>query len=264
MATGSIERTDLYRIWNTVQNTQLSFPRDLIIDVLRDEFSRDSYYRFVADPYGYPLAPDHTDMPLEAGIQDDITTRLWIGAPYHFDVIFYPAILVRTGGSSSTPLSFNRNRETIKYEPTVVLDGYGNKGIFSTPTHYVFAGAWEGNILVDIFTRDILTRDNLVSLCNLLFTDIRFEQIQRAGVVIKKSSASSPTESEDRQDKLYKQTITLDIRTEWRREIPVETVADAVSICVDFGRTDNDPPVIAPNLTVNTSIELIDEINQLS
>lgn len=39
--TGNLERTDLYGIHNVVQNTLMSYPKELIIGVLRDEFSKD-------------------------------------------------------------------------------------------------------------------------------------------------------------------------------------------------------------------------------
>jgi len=41
----NIERTDLYRIHNVVQNTIMSYPKELIISILRDEFSKDSYLK---------------------------------------------------------------------------------------------------------------------------------------------------------------------------------------------------------------------------
>ena len=264
MATGSLQRTDLYNIYDVVQNTQLAYPKELIISVLRDEFSRDSYYHYAADEYGFPLTPDHTDMPLGAGVYDDSTTRLFIGEAFRFDVIFYPAILVRATSSTYVPISFNRNKETIKYDATRVIDGYGNEAVFTTPTHFVLAGAWEGTLNVDIMTRDIVSRDNLTSICNLMFSDIRHDQFRKAGVLLKKVSAASFSEADDRQqDKLYKATIALDIRSEWRREIPVDSVVDAISICVEFGRLDTTPPQMAPNLQVNSTIELIDQIEEL-
>jgi hypothetical protein len=264
MATGSLNRTDLHRIHNVVQNTQLSFPKEMVIALLRDEFGRDSYYHYAQDEWGYPLTPDHTDLPLGAGVEDDTTTRLFIGEAFRWDVIFYPAILVRAGGSNYTPISMNRNKETVKYDATRVFDGYGNDTFITTPTHFVLAGAWEGQLNIDILARDILARDDLISICNLIFTDVRFEELLRAGILVKRVSAGGPTETEDRQqEKLYKQSITLEIRSEWRREIPIDSTIDAINLCVEFGRLDQTPPVVAPNLEINTSIALIDQIEDL-
>lgn len=266
MATGEILRHDLNRIHHVVQNTQLSRPKELLIGVLRDEFSKDSWYHYVADEWGYPKIPDHTDLPLGAGMQDDLTTRIFIGEAFKQEVTFYPAILVKAGSSKSTPISMNRNKETVQYEPIKVIDGYGNETVIATPTHFVLAGAWEGSMVLDIQTRDILSRDDLGAFCQVLFEDIRWEELRRAGVMIKPGSVSvgAPTEGDDRQnEKLYKTSVTMDIRTEWRREIPVSNVVDAISFCVDFGYLDATPVTIAPNLSISTVVQLINQIDSL-
>jgi hypothetical protein len=264
MATGEILRHDLNQINYVVQNTQLAYPKELVIGVLRDEFSKDTYYHYVADEWGFPKTPDHTDLPADAGYQDDQTTRIFIGEAYRFDIIYYPAILVRAGSSKYTPISMSRNKETVQYEALKIVDGYGNERVTATPQYYTLAGAWEGNLQLDIMARDILTRDELISICTLMFTDIRFEELLRAGLLIKGVSAGAPSEGDDRQqEKLYKQSITLDVRSEWRREIPVDTVVDAINICVDFGRVDTTPSTYAQNLGISTTIQLIDQIDAL-
>lgn len=261
--TGSIHRTDLYKIHNVVQNTQFSFPKEQIIGVLRDEFSQDSYYHYVRDPWGFPLTPDHTDLPIEAGLADDSTTRLYIGEKWRYDVIYYPAVLVSAGHSTSVPISMNRNKETVLSEATLVVDGYGNQKVFTTPVAFTLAGAWEGSINIDVLTRSIRSRDELVELITLICTDIRFEEFQRSGVLMKKVSAGAPSEMDDRNDKLYKQTITLDVRSEWRRHIPIGNIIDAINFCVNFGDINSTPPVFSPNLQINTTIDLLSEIQNL-
>jgi len=57
---------------------------------------------------------------------------------------------------------------------------------------------------------------------------------------------------------LYRQTITLELRTEWRREIPITDVLDMINICVDIGHTEDGVFIAAPNLTINTNIELLE------
>jgi hypothetical protein len=111
-----------------------------------------------------------------------------------------------------------------------------------------------------------LSRDELASFCEILFEDIRWEEMRRAGVMIKPGSVSvgSPSEGQDRQNEpLYKTTVTMEARTEWRREIPVDNVVDAISFCVDFGRLDASPPTIAPNLSIGTTVQLINQIDSL-
>jgi hypothetical protein len=103
----------------------------------------------------------------------------------------------------------------------------------------------------------------------LYFTDIQFEALVKAGVVVKKASASAPTEGDDRQqEKLYKQSITLDIRSEWRRLIPVSSVIDQINMCVNFKGldgelTDSITELYNPNLEINDSLTLIDQLSAL-
>jgi len=261
VATGNKYKSDLYLLNNIVQNTQLTYPKELIIGLLRDEFSKDSYYHYVKDPWGFPLTPDHTDLPSDAGIEDDTTTRVYIGEVYRNDVVFYPALIVRNTGSTYNPISFNRNRETVKYGTTFFVDGYGNKTVMTTPTHYVFAGAWDGSFAIDVYARGIRARDDLAELTSLIMAHLRHDEMLRSGLLIKGVSLSSSTETEDRgNEKLHKQTVNLQVRSEWRVEIPVESVVDAINICVDFGNLKEEPPVFAPNISINTIVNLQESI----
>ena len=264
MATGSFSRSDLNRLNHTVQNTQFSFIKEMIIAVLRDEYSKDSYYHYVSDAWGFPKTPDLTGKPTTAGYQDDLTTRIFIGEAFRHDVIFYPAILVRAGGSTYKPISINREKESIQYDAQLFVDGYGNERAVTYPKSFILAGAWEGQYQVDILTRDILARDEISSFCALLFSDLRHEEFLHAGILINKVNIGSMSEIDDRQqDKLYKTTISLDIRSEWRREIPIDSVVDVINICVEFGKLYTNPPEIDPNLTINTTVNLVDRISSL-
>lgn len=264
MGTGSFSRTDLNRINGIVQNTQLSYPKELVISILREEFGKDSYYHYVSDPWGFPLTRDLTGIETDAGFDDDVTTRIFIGEEYRHDAIFYPAIFVRDGGHSYKPVAMNRNKETVQNEATLVVDGYGNEKIFISPKSFTLAGAWEGQIQVEIKTRDILARDQIAEFCSILFTDLRFEEFLKAGIIIKSVNTGSPSQDQDRQqDPLYLRTITLDIRSEWRREIPIDNIVDVINICVDIGRLDVEPPQFDPNIQINTCVDVIQAIDEM-
>jgi len=246
-----------------VQNTMVTHPKEIFIESLREYFRGDSYYHYVQDEWGFPKTPDLTDVPLEAGYNDDVTTRIFIGEPFRRDVIYYPSILVRHGGASFVPISINNEEGSVQWTAQRFVDGYGNESIMQTPSHFIKAGAWEGSINIDIETKDSTARDELVDLVSVLFQEIRRRQLERAGVFVKKVSAGSPSESDDRNDKLFKQTVTCEIRTEWRRQIPVANVVDMINICADFGNLETNPPVLAPNLRVVTAVELIEALVEL-
>jgi hypothetical protein len=258
-STGNRFRTDLYGVNNVVQNTMLSYPKELTISLLRDEFAKDSYYHYVSDPWGYPKIPDHTDLDRMAGVNDDITTRIFIGEAFKDRVIYYPSVLVRAGSVSSVPISMSRNKFVVDYEKFALQDGYGNTRFVAIPRNFDLAGAWEGSLTIDISTRDILSRDEITSFMMLFFTDLAFERMRKSGVLIKKASAGAPSEADDLQNvKLYKQSITLDIRSEWRRLIPIRNVVDQINVCVDFRSIPDGSP--APNLQINESITITERL----
>ena len=136
-ATGSIfSYSDLYGLHNIVQSTNLSVIKQLIISQLRDFFSQDSYYHYERDSFGFPKTVNLTDVPSDAGLHDNATTRLYIGEYYRYKGVFYPAILVKSGAVKYTPLSINRERETVIYDEVFVVDGYGNQKLFKTPKSF--------------------------------------------------------------------------------------------------------------------------------
>jgi hypothetical protein len=262
MATNNFFRSDLPSIHNMVQNSMTLFPKELVIATLRDFFSRDSYYGYRHDHFGYPQTPDHTNMSQDAGFHDNVTTRLFIGESYRFDVIYYPAIIVRHGGGASVPISINRERGVVKWDYTVFEDGYGNQKLFPTPSFFLFAGAFEGTLNVDIMTRDLRARDDLVDLVLNLFIDVAFDDLVKSGLVIKNASSGPPTEVLDRNDQLFRQTVTLQFRNEWHRHIPINNIIDIINLSVEFGSI-NPPGPIAPNLTIKLSENITEIINQL-
>jgi hypothetical protein len=143
-------------------------------------------------------------------------------------------------------------------------DGYGNLiATFPVPEHFIFAGAYEGSINIEIKTRDLRARDDLVDLISLLFIDIAFDDLQKAGLIVKNVSSGTSSETQDRNDFIFSQTITLQIRSEWRRHLPIGNIIDIINTSIDFGRTDPEPGPIARNLTINTNQTITDIISKL-
>ncbi len=262
MATNNFFRSDLQNIYHIVQSSALVYPKEMIITVLRDFFSKDSYYHYVKDEFGFAKLEDHTDLPLDAGINNDAVTRVFINHAYPFDSIYYPAILVKSNGARYVPLSANREAGTPLYEAIVYEDGYGNQKTIYTPRALLYSGIWEGSVTIDVITRSLRARDDIVELVGICFADIMFETLRSAGIVVKPPEIGSPSESDDRNDKLFRQSITLNIRTEWRREIPVKNVIDTILISTDLVNLEDPNAVSDPNFTINTSISFADNVIQ--
>src|SRR5271166_6801129 len=156
-------RSDLFGIYNVVQASMIVYPKEVIIATLRDFFSHDSYYHFSKDQWGFVNTTDHTDLPLGAdlpygpGAQPELnpspilSTRLFIGENYRYNSIYYPAILVKSGGTRYVPISINREQGTIYFGEILFEDGYGNQTLVHKPQSYITAGAWEGSIIVDVY-----------------------------------------------------------------------------------------------------------------
>jgi len=262
-------KSDLYAIHNIVQASMLVYPKEIILSTLKDFFSKDSYYHYSKDQWGFPNSTDHTDLPYGADLPNGtinstsdpnvlLSTRIFIGENYRYNGIYYPAILVKNGGSKYVPISINREKGTIQYENIIYEDGYGNQSTIKRPVSFITAGAWEGSIIVDVMTRSLRSRDDLVELIAIFFSEITVDSLYDVGLVIKPPSISSPSEIDDRNDKLFRQTITLDIRTEWRRCIPIGNIIDAIFFTATFEDLSKPETPVPHNLTINTEVGLLD------
>jgi hypothetical protein len=248
----------------------LVYPKEVIIATLREFFSKDSYYHYSKDQWGFANTTDHTDLPpgadLPSGpgarpdlsLTDPLSTRLFIGENYRYNGIYYPAILVKSGNNKYVPISLNREKGSVRYENITYENPYGHQTVISKPSVFITAGAWEGSLNIDVLTRSLRSRDDLVELISICFTEINYETLQDMGIIVKPISIGGPSETDDRNDKLFRQSITLDIRTEWRREIPISTIIDAITFSVTFGDVSNPDYPVSPNLTINTEYTIQD------
>jgi hypothetical protein len=251
-------RSDLYRIFGIVQNSMIVHPKEVIIATLRDFFQHDSYYHYVRDVWGFANTTDHTDLPIDAGLHNNITTRLFIGENYRYDGIFYPAILVKSGGAKYVPISATRDATKVSWQLRTFEDGYGNIKSFRVPRDFIFSGAWEGSIVIDILTRSLRSRDELAQLVAICFTQIAFESLRKAGVVCKPLDIGSPSETDDRNDKLFKQTINIPIRTEWMVRKPIRNIVEIINFSIEFVDLAVPNAPVAQNLTIHTNASFLD------
>lgn len=271
MSTNNFTYSDLYNIYSVVQNSLSVYPQELVISTMREYFSRDSginnisnkNYKFVTDSFGFPQVVDHTNLPQDAGLNDNSTTRLYIGRVFKTDNVYYPSILVRHGGSSYVPISFNREAGSLEYNYQVYEDGYGNIKKFITPKSFIFAGAWEGSINLEVQARDPRSRDELVDLISILFADIAFDDLVKNGLIVKGVSVGAQSEKQDRNDYIFTATITLQIRSEFRREIPIGNIIEIITFGIEFGVVNDPNYPAAANLTINIEQTLVDLINNL-
>jgi hypothetical protein len=202
-------------------------------------------------PYGAGSNPD-------LSLTNQLSTRLFIGENYRYDVVYYPAILVKNGGSKSVPISFNRDKYGVWHEDVIYVDGYGNQTNVSRPKYLYTAGAWEGSVVIDVMTRSLRSRDDLVEIIAMTFTELRTEDLIDIGISIRPINIGPPSETDDRNDKLFRQSLTLDCRTEWRREIPISNVVEAILFSADFRDIQGTGIPASPNLRIDTEVTVAD------
>lgn len=230
--TGFRVYSDLFALDDFVQQTAVSQGKNLIIDALREHFRRDTMYRYETDGFGFPLIPDHTDLPPD--IEDRRTTRIYIGDIYRYDKRYWPAVTVRHSSGKYKPVSFNQN-QTTKYRVDLVLDGYGGRSLVRVPTHKVLAGAWEQTFEVQIAAEDPADREELSDNISGFFQGTIRNELTTAGLFVRGVSVSGEREEDWGNEKVYVQSISLDCYSEWRRHIPYNNLVETIAFCLQYG-----------------------------
>lgn len=257
MSTSHKVFSDLFELESFVKQTAISQGKNLLIDTLREHFRQDVYYRYGTDAFGFPLTPDHTDLPPDLG--EARTTRIWIGDIYRMDKRYLPSITIRQSGGQYYAISFNQN-ETTKYRVDLVLDGYGNRSLIKIPTHKVFVGGWNQTFQVQIAAESTPDREELADIVSSYLMGVTRLPTQDAGLFIKSVSFGGESEEDFANEKVYIQTINVEAFSEWRREVPVDGVVETINFCFDYGLfgTDsfsNDTTVLTPDdTTLETTI----------
>jgi len=262
VSSGGFFSSNLYSIHNIVQNTQILYPKELIISTLREYFAKDVKYHYVADEWGFPKVPDHTDLNPNAGMYDDLTTRIYIGQEAKFDVRFYPAVLVKNTKTAYNPISFNQEKECLEYELLLFDDGYGNHTYIKSPVNFIIAGRWDLGFEIEVLTEGPQDRSTIVEAICMLFQIIMRDHLIDCGLFIKNVSVGSESFELYQNDNIYKQTISLECQGDFKRKIPITNVIDSISICIELGHYTNTTFEPAPNLQINYDLDLTNTLLQ--
>lgn len=222
-----------------VQQALIVHPKNVLIDVLRRRFSLDDIFTYRMDEFGFPLTPDLTG----GDIDSPDTTKILISDGFRYDVKFYPNIIVRSGGSSYRPLSFNQNG-TIKYRKDCVENEFGTQTVVTTPTHRIYAGYWDSSFEIQVSSESYSELQRLIDIISLELQYSSWNEMRANGLLIKATSISGETEEPYANDYIYKQTITVSTHSEWRVEIPLDNVIEKMVFYFDSVRTP-----IPPNAT---------------
>lgn len=245
--------SDVFNLDYVVQNGGIQVGRNMIIDMLREIFARDSEFHYVKDPYGYPKTPALEGLDDTAGIDDDLTTRLFIGSTYRYDITYLPAITVRPTNIAYKPISFNQNQGTVSYGRQRVVDGYGNETFVRVPLSFVSAGGWDQTFEVKIST---YSPEDTFALTDVVLQSLQGTYrnvLQDNGLFIKRiSGGGEVAENINQNDPIFHSVLNVETYSNWRREIPIANMVDRVLFCMDIDITNADVP--ATDLAVKIRI----------
>lgn len=243
IGSGFIVFSDIYQLDNVVRNTAMMAGRNLLIDVLREIFKRDREYRYVTDKFGFPKTPYMAGLTLDDGLNNEKTTRIYIGSTHREDISFFPAITVRPASTTYAPISFNQNEQTFAYSTQKITDGYGNQSFISAPSAIIFAGAWEQAFEIKIIGRSL---EDTISISDIVLVSLQNtyrEVLRQTGLFIRNVSAGGTSSEEiGEADPLHSVIINVNTYSEWRREIPISTLIERVQLCFDLDVSAEDIP----------------------
>lgn len=210
-----------------VQQTAIVHPKTLIIDGLRKVFRNDSIYTYRDDEYGYPLTPDHTGVDVDT----DATTKILISDTYRYEVKFFPAIVIKSGGGSYKPLSFNQNM-TYKYRTDYIQNDYGAVREVKTPTHRIYAGRWELGFEVSIYSESQSELEELVDIVSLALQYVLWNELRANGLFISQLRVGAENAEPYANDYVYNTSVSLTTLSEWRVEIPIENLVEKIAFSI--------------------------------
>jgi len=228
--------SNFYEDHHIIQQVCISQPKNLLIDVLRNRFSKDNVYTYRADEFGFPLTPDLTGLSVDSSE----TTKILISDAYRYDVKFYPNIIVKIGGSSYKPLSFNQNG-TIKYRKDCFKDNFGRERVVQTPTHRVYARYWDLNFDITINAESYSELQRLIDIVSMELQYTSWNKLRENGLFIKSTNISAESQEPYANDYVYNMTVSISTHTEWRVEIPLENVIEKLVFYFDSTRTPTSP-----------------------
>jgi len=249
--------SDIFNLEYVVQQTGMVHGKNLLIDTLRDIFAQDREYKYVSDVFGFPKTPYHLGLDPAAGLDDEETTRIFIGSTYRYDIKFNPSIIVKNTGSRYVPISFNQNLLGVINRKEIITDGYGNSSVIYTPAYHTLVGAWDQTFEVKVIAENEMDREEIADIVQVTLMGTRRMDLQRAGLFIKDLSTSGESEEKYSNDYLYMVSINLNTRTEWKVHIPISNLVERIGVCLTFKTIGGEA---ADALSINEQITMADSI----
>lgn len=218
-------------------------------------FAGDDLFKWRCDQFGYELLPSSVGLPLEEAalgidaitkqpitnppgtnlsMTSNLQTKISISDTFRQEVAFFPCITIKHNGAQKRDIAFNQNAYTVHYRNEFIKDGYGNVHQIRTPTHLLYAGAWDSSFEIRISALSVTDREELTDIVSLALENVMRDSLLKAGLFIKKVSIGGENEVEFKNDYLYETIISIDTYSEWSREIPIRSVIERINVYFDL------------------------------
>jgi len=225
------------------------YVKDVVINALRDMFSRDAEYTYIRENNG--ILPDFENPNLGVVITD----------VYSYEVVFLPAITVRVNSSNLVPISFNQNHSTLDYQRDgygqLVHDNYGRP----IPIYQEFAGLYKTSLTIGIATWTPLDREKLVTKVAIFFQHLLRDQLSADfGFFAENVSVGGESEQEYSNDYIFSQTVNVEALTQWTNRIPLGEELLAINLQIVGDMTENPPLPTKKDIEESSRVDWLDEI----
>lgn len=237
--------SDVFNLENIVQQTGVVHSKNILIDMLRNIFSQDRHFKYVQDVFGFPKTPSQLGLSSDAGIEDEETTRIFIGSSYRYDLKFNPSLIIRNSNSKYDPISFNQNMFNVVNTREILTDGYGAETVIYTPSYSTIVGAWDQSFEIKVIAESEMDREELADIVQVTLIGSRRNDLQRAGLFIRSLSSGGEQEVQYGNDYLYTMSINLETRSEWKIYIPISNVCERIGLSLTFKTMDGENNVDA-------------------
>jgi hypothetical protein len=99
-----------------------------------------------------------------------------------------------------------------------------------------------------IAAESVPDREELTDIVSSFLIGKVRQEIYEAGLFIRNVSVGAEREDDWGNDKVYMQSITVDTFSEWRREIPINSLVETINFCFKYGILGTSSPSIDTTL----------------
>jgi hypothetical protein len=100
------------------------------------------------------------------------------------------------------------------------------------PNYYEFVGAWMSTVTIEVNTESIIDREQLITIIKMIFMNVRRDELYTRGIHVIRVNHGGESEVPYHNDFVYKQTVNVEIYSEWTNRIPVGDLIEAINVQV--------------------------------